>query len=82
LLEPAYDHGAAERRSEGHERRSSREAERSTRLVEVDDLDDLRAYVRIQDPRLWLEIAAQDAILLSGVHYHLILRDITSDYGA
>jgi hypothetical protein len=39
-------------------------------------------YVRIQGPRLWLEIATQPGVVLSATHYHSIERDIKSDYGA
>jgi hypothetical protein len=40
------------------------------------------AYVRVHGPRLWLEIAVQNGVVLQGVHYHSILRDIETDYGA
>lgn len=40
------------------------------------------AYVRLHGPRLWLEIIVQNGVVLKGVHYHSIMRDITSDYGA
>jgi hypothetical protein len=39
-------------------------------------------YVRLQGPRLWLEIATQPGVVLSNTHYHSIERDIKSDYGA
>jgi hypothetical protein len=39
-------------------------------------------YVRIQGPRLWLEIATQPGVVLRNTHYHSIERDIKSDYGA
>ena len=39
-------------------------------------------YVRLQGPRLWIEIATQNGVVLSGTHYHSIERDIKSDYGA
>jgi Protein of unknown function (DUF3500) len=28
------------------------------------------AYVRIQGPRVWLELTVQNGIVLSGPHYH------------
>jgi Protein of unknown function (DUF3500) len=40
------------------------------------------AYVRIHGPRLWIEFCVQNPVILRGVHYHSIERDITSDYGA
>jgi hypothetical protein len=40
------------------------------------------AYVRLQGPRVWIEIVVQNGIVLSGVHYHSIERDIKTDYGS
>jgi hypothetical protein len=42
------------------------------------------AYVRIQGPRVWIEISFTDLGRLVGeiVHYHSIERDIQGDYGA
>lgn len=40
------------------------------------------AYVRIQGPRVWIEIATQSGRVLSGTHYHSIERDIETDYRA
>lgn len=42
------------------------------------------AYVRIQGPRVWIEISRTDLGLLLGeaVHFHSIERDIENDYGA
>ena len=42
------------------------------------------AYVRIQGPRVWIEISFTDLGRLVGeiVHYHSIERDIQNDYGA
>jgi uncharacterized protein DUF3500 len=40
------------------------------------------SYARIQGPRVWIEIATQNGIVLSGTHYHSIERDIKSDYAA
>jgi hypothetical protein len=40
------------------------------------------AYVRLHGPRLWIELAAQNGVVVSGVHYHSIERDVATDYGA
>jgi hypothetical protein len=42
------------------------------------------AYVRIQGPRVWIELSRTDLGRLIGeiVHYHSIERDIQNDYGA
>jgi hypothetical protein len=40
------------------------------------------AYVRLHGPRLWIEIVVQNGVVLSGVHYPSIERDIKTDYGA
>jgi hypothetical protein len=40
------------------------------------------AYVRIHGPRVWIEFSVQPRVVLSGVHYHSIERDIRTDYGA
>ena len=42
------------------------------------------AYVRIQGPRVWIEISRTDLGRLIGEvdHYHSIERDIRNDYGA
>jgi hypothetical protein len=40
------------------------------------------AYVRIQGPRVWIEISVQNKVVLSGVHYHSIERDVKTDYGS
>ena len=39
------------------------------------------SYVRLHGPRLWIEIAAQNGVVVPGVHYHSIERDIKTDYG-
>jgi hypothetical protein len=31
---------------------------------------------------VWIEIAVQNGIVLSGTHYHSIERDVRTDYGA
>jgi hypothetical protein len=38
-------------------------------------------YVRLHGPRVWIEIAVQNGVVLSGTHYHSIERDIKTDYG-
>ena len=40
-----------------------------------------RDYVRIDGPRVWIEIVAQNGVVLSGIHYHSIWRDKSLDYG-
>jgi hypothetical protein len=40
------------------------------------------AYVRIQGPRVWIELARQKGIGPFRSHYHSIERDIERDYGA
>jgi Protein of unknown function (DUF3500) len=40
------------------------------------------AYVRIQGPRVWIEINVQNRAGLTEAHYHSIERDRKSDYGA
>jgi hypothetical protein len=37
-------------------------------------------YFRIDGPRVWIEFSVQGGIVLSGVHYHSVWRDRTSDY--
>lgn len=39
------------------------------------------AYVRIQGPRLWIEIDAQGGIVTNRIHFHSIRRDEATDYG-
>jgi len=39
-------------------------------------------YLRIDGPRLWLELSCQAGVVVSGItHYHTIYRDKTEDYG-
>lgn len=45
------------------------------------DLTSRGDYVRIDGPRVWIEIVAQGGVVLSGIHYHSIWRDQTLDYG-
>jgi Protein of unknown function (DUF3500) len=40
------------------------------------------AYVRIQGPRVWIEINIQSRVALTEAHYHSIERDTRTDYGA
>jgi len=38
-------------------------------------------YMRIDGPRVWIEIAVQNGIVISGqTHYHMMFRDKTYDY--
>lgn len=40
-------------------------------------------YVRIDGPRVWIEFACQDGIVIRGqIHYHTIWRDRVTDYNA
>ena len=39
-------------------------------------------YFRIDGPRVWIEVACQNGVILSGTHYHTIYRDRDYDYGA
>ena len=42
-----------------------------------------RSYIRIDGPRVWIEIVAQAGVVFrSQVHYHSIWRDKVHDYGA
>ncbi|MGB1092215.1 MAG: DUF3500 domain-containing protein [Oceanobacter sp.] len=45
------------------------------------DVDTSGTYMRIDGPRLWIEIACQNGVVLSGTHYHSIYRDKDMDYG-
>lgn len=38
-------------------------------------------YFRIDGPRVWIEVACQNGVVLSGTHYHTIYRDRLGDYG-
>jgi hypothetical protein len=46
------------------------------------DPQTIGAYVRIHGPRLWIELCVENPVILRGVHYHSVERDISSDYGA
>lgn len=37
-------------------------------------------YVRIDGPSVWIEFACQNGVILSGIHYHTVMRDHTRDY--
>ncbi|MCA9551661.1 MAG: DUF3500 domain-containing protein [Myxococcales bacterium] len=39
-------------------------------------------YFRIDGPRVWIEVACQNGVILSGTHYHTVYRDRAFDYGA
>ena len=45
------------------------------------DVDTSGTYMRIDGPNLWIEVACQSGVILSGTHYHTIFRDKTMDYG-
>ncbi|MCA9568474.1 MAG: DUF3500 domain-containing protein [Myxococcales bacterium] len=46
------------------------------------DLDTAGTYMRIDGPRVWIEVAMQSGVILQGTHYHTIYRDKDFDYGA
>jgi hypothetical protein len=37
-------------------------------------------YVRIDGPSIWIEFICQNGVVLSGIHYHTVMRDHTRDY--
>jgi hypothetical protein len=39
-------------------------------------------YLRIDGPRVWIEFICQNAVVVSGLHFHSVWRDLESDYGA
>jgi uncharacterized protein DUF3500 len=46
------------------------------------DPDVSGTYMRIDGPRLWIEVACQSGIVIQGqTHYHTIFRDKLMDYG-
>lgn len=46
------------------------------------DVDTAGTYMRIDGPRLWIEIVCQNGIVLSSqTHYHAMFRDKDYDYG-
>lgn len=46
------------------------------------DVDTSGTYMRIDGPRLWIEVACQNGVIIRDkTHYHTIFRDKTMDYG-
>jgi hypothetical protein len=45
------------------------------------DVDSRGTYMRIDGPRLWIELVCQGGAVLSGTHFHTMYRDKTMDYG-
>lgn len=46
------------------------------------DVDVANTYMRIDGPRLWIEVACQNGVVVSGkTHYHTMFRDKVMDYG-
>lgn len=45
------------------------------------DLSTRGSYVRIDGPRVWIELSVQSGVIFSANHYHSIWRDKTYDYG-
>ncbi|MFV2198655.1 DUF3500 domain-containing protein [Nocardiopsis sp. LOL_012] len=45
------------------------------------DADDVKTYVRLQGPSVWIEYANRPDRVMDGVHPHTVFRDRTSDYG-
>ncbi|MCA9573647.1 MAG: DUF3500 domain-containing protein, partial [Myxococcales bacterium] len=46
------------------------------------DADVNGTYMRIDGPRLWIELACQNGVVIQGqTHYHSIYRDKQFDYG-
>jgi hypothetical protein len=37
-------------------------------------------YVRIDGPSVWIEFVCQTGVVLSGIHYHTVMRDHSRDY--
>jgi hypothetical protein len=37
-------------------------------------------YVRIDGPSVWIEFICQTGVVLSGIHYHTVMRDHNRDY--
>jgi hypothetical protein len=45
------------------------------------DVDVAGTYMRIDGPRVWIEVACQNGIIFqNATHYHTIYRDKTTDY--
>jgi hypothetical protein len=45
------------------------------------DIDNRGTYMRIDGPRLWIELICQGGAVLSETHYHTMYRDKEMDYG-
>lgn len=45
------------------------------------DLDTSGTYMRIDGPRVWIEVAMQSGVIMQGTHFHTMYRDKESDYG-
>jgi len=45
------------------------------------DLSTKGSYIRIDGPRVWIELSVQSGVIFSANHYHSIWRDKTTDYG-
>ena len=54
----------------------------ATEATKVDvDID--KTYMRIDGPRVWIEVSCQAGVVVQGLtHYHTIYRDKSFDYGA
>lgn len=37
-------------------------------------------YARIDGPNVWIEFVCQNGVVLSGIHYHTVMRDHSRDY--
>lgn len=47
------------------------------------DVDIDKTYMRIDGPRVWIEVSCQAGVIIQGLtHYHTIYRDKSFDYGA
>lgn len=47
------------------------------------DVDIDKTYMRIDGPRVWIEVSCQAGVVVQGLtHYHTIYRDKSFDYGA
>lgn len=45
------------------------------------DIEVSGTYFRLDGPRVWIEVACQNGVILSGTHFHTIYRDEEYDYG-
>ena len=47
------------------------------------DIETNGTYFRIDGPRVWIEVACQNGVVIQGqTHFHMIYRDKSMDYGA